>query len=434
MDPLEYLFSLEKFGIKLGLENIRTLCEALDTPQAQYRAVLIGGTNGKGSVTAMVDRALRAAGVRAARYTSPHLVRLEERFVIDGQPVETSALRQAAARMQRLVEQLCGAGRVRAQPTFFEVTTAIGLDLFRLARVELAVLEVGLGGRFDATNIVEPVAAAITSVDFDHEQHLGDTIDAIAFEKAGIVRPGIPVVVGETKPDGAATIARVCRERGARFIQALEGVRAAPRVANGRTCLDLATPMRDYGSIALALRGRHQVQNAVVAVRLLEELGATIAIPAGAIVTGLSDVRWPGRLELVEAAPGRQVLLDGAHNPAGAAALARYLTETCPAGLPLVFAAMRDKDAAPMLEALRLSATTIVFTEPHNPRTRCAAELVDLARARGFPAGRLEVERDPAAALERAWTMGPLVCAAGSLFLIGELLDALGRRYQPHPV
>ena len=434
MDPVEYLFSLERFGIKLGLDNIRTLCEALDAPQARYATVLIGGTNGKGSVTAMVDRALRAAGVRAARYTSPHLVRLEERFVIGGQPVETSALRDTAARLRLLVEQLRGTGRLRTQPTFFEVTTAIGLELFRRARVDMAVLEVGLGGRFDATNVVEPVAAAITSVDFDHEHHLGDTIGAIAFEKAGIVRPDIPVVVGETKPEAVAAIARVCCERGARVIQAQDGVRATPRVAHGRTHLDLATPVRDYGPIALALRGRHQVQNALVAVRLLEELSGTVAVPADAILTGLSDVQWPGRLELVEVAPDRRVLLDGAHNPAGAAALARYVTESYPAGLPFVFAAMRDKDVTLMLEALLSRATTVVFTEPHNARARSAGELADHARAGGFPAARIDVERDPAAALERAWAFGPVVCAAGSLFLIGELLEAIGRRYQPRTI
>jgi dihydrofolate synthase / folylpolyglutamate synthase len=428
MDPFEYFLSLERFGIKLGLENIRTLCEALGQPHARFPSILVGGTNGKGSVTAMVDRALRAAGLRVGRYTSPHLVRVEERFVVDGRPVDAKTLARVTERVRAAVDELTGSGRLHAQPTFFEVTTAVALELFRLAPVDLAVLEVGLGGRFDATNVVDPIAAAIVSIDFDHEQHLGETLEAIAFEKAGIVRPGIPVVVGEVKPGALAVIGRACRERGARMVEAPAGARATARLAAGRTQLDLSTPLRDYGTIELSLRGLHQAANAIVAVRLLEELGPAFPVPADAVLAGLQDARWPGRLDLVTAASGRQVLLDGAHNPAGAAALAAYLREVHPGGLPMVVAAMRDKNAARMLDALLPSATRLVFTEPPVERARPAAELAELARARGFPADRIGVDPSPAGALERAWSAAPLVCATGSLFLVGALLEAIDPR------
>jgi dihydrofolate synthase/folylpolyglutamate synthase len=185
MNPFDYLLSLEKFGIKFGLANIRALCGALGHPQASYPSILIGGTNGKGSVTAMVDCALRAAGLQSARYTSPHLVRLEERFVIGGKPVQTATLAEVVQDIRQIVDALVEAGMLEASPTFFEVTTAVAFELFRRARVDCAVLEVGLGGRFDATNVVDPIAAVITSIDFDHEQYLGQTLAAIAPRRPG---------------------------------------------------------------------------------------------------------------------------------------------------------------------------------------------------------------------------------------------------------
>ncbi len=197
VDPLSYLFSLEQFGIKFGLENITAIVERLGRPDRAYHSVHVAGTNGKGSVTAMVDVALRAGGHRSGRYTSPHLIDLAERFVIDGRPVAAPDLVGAAADVRNAVEALRADGSLVVQPTFFEVTTAIALELFRRARVEIAVLEVGLGGRLDATNVVSPIATAITSIAFDHQLYLGSTLADIAYEKAGIVKPGVPVVVGD---------------------------------------------------------------------------------------------------------------------------------------------------------------------------------------------------------------------------------------------
>ena len=203
MDPLQYLLTLEKFGIKFGLANIQTLTDALGRPQDAFKSILVAGTNGKGSVTAMVDCALGKTGLRVGRYTSPHLVRLEERFTIDGAPVRTEVLAGMIEEIRTLIDDLIARGSLEAPPTFFEVTTAIAFELFKRAGVAIAVLEVGLGGRLDSTNIVQPIAAAITSIDFDHEQYLGYTLAAIAAEKAGVIRRDIPVVVGPVPTERA---------------------------------------------------------------------------------------------------------------------------------------------------------------------------------------------------------------------------------------
>lgn len=425
MDAFQYLLSLEKFGVKFGLANIRTLATALGEPQHTFRSILIAGTNGKGSVTAMVDRALRAAGLRVGRYTSPHLVTLEERFTIDGESVATALLAAVIDEMRTRIDALLATGALEAPPTFFEVTTAIAFELFRRAGVDLAVLEVGLGGRLDSTNVVDPVAAAITSIDFDHEQYLGHTLAAIAAEKAGIIRSAIPVVVGPLKPEARDVVVSACAAAGADLVEADRDVRVETTSADGRTSLHVTTLVRDYGWVPLGLRGEHQVSNALVAVRLLEQLERIVPIGANAIRTGLRDVRWPGRLQMVETHGGRRVLLDAAHNPAGAWALATYLRREFSDPLPMVFGAMRDKDVALMLKTLLPVASKMVMTEPANARAHSAAELAAIA-ARLAPAATIEVERSPKAALERAWTHGPVVCAAGSIFLVGDLLGALG--------
>jgi dihydrofolate synthase/folylpolyglutamate synthase len=425
MDPLDALLALEHLGIKFGLENIRALCAALGHPQNRYRSVIIAGTNGKGSVTAMTDRALTAAGHRAGRYTSPHLIQLEERFAIDGVPVSADTLRRVAGDVLLAAERLRSAGGLAADPTFFEVCTAIAFEIFRRNNVDAAVLEVGMGGRFDATNVAEPCAAAITTVDFDHERFLGHTIAEIAFEKAGVIKPGMTVVVGEVKPDALDVISSRCREQGAHLVIAGEGVTTAVSIADGRTLLEVRTPARAYPPMRLALRGRHQVVNAIVAIRVLEALPALgIDVPPDAIVAGLTTARWPGRLDLVQLADGSQVLLDAAHNPAGAGALADYLAEVFPQRLPIVFGAMRDKDAGAMLAHLAPRASRFIVTEPPNPRAAAAAALAHLAAAAAH-AVPVDVVPDPGEALKRAFEYGPLVVAAGSIFLAGDLLRRL---------
>jgi dihydrofolate synthase / folylpolyglutamate synthase len=428
VDPLTYLFGLEKLGIKFGLENIRAICAGLGDPQDAWPSVIVAGTNGKGSVSAMVEAGLRAGGLRTGLYTSPHLVRLEERFAIDGRPVDTGAMVDAVAAVQRAVDGLRRTGALSTEPTFFEVTTAAAFEIFRRAGVDFVVLEVGLGGRYDATNVATPRAAAITTIDFDHERLLGNTIAAIAAEKAGVVKPGMRVVVGETKAEAVAVVARACRERNAAMVAAGEGVRAnILRLEAGKAVVDLGTPVRRYGPLRLALRGRHQVQNAVVAVRLLEELGrAGVPLPADAIAAAVTEVRWPGRLDLLADGRGRSVLCDSAHNPAGARVLADYLREVHPESLPIVFAIMKDKDVSGTLQPLLPSASRLILTRARTERALDPGALADAARRAGWR-GPLEVEPDSTRAVERAWEHASEACAAGSIFLVGEVLARWGR-------
>ena len=409
--------------MKFGLESITRLCGAMDHPERAFRSVLIAGTNGKGSVTVMVETALRAAGYRAARYTSPHLVRVEERFVVDGAEIDTEALRDALGLVQHTVERLLQDRALEAPPTFFECTTAVAFELFRRAAVDIAVLEVGLGGRLDATNVVTPVVAAITSIDFDHQALLGDTIASIAREKAGIIKRDAPVVCGPLPPEAENVIRGACEERGARMVRAFDEVQIIERVDSGG--LDVRTTTRVLTEMRLALSGRHQRDNAAVAVAVLEELArAGLTIPDAAIREGLTGAAWPGRLERFQLGD-TEILLDAAHNRAGARALAAHLREIGWTGVTLIFGAMRDKDARGMLDALAPLCASIVCTTAPSPRAMPAADLALVASGIPSMAGRTDAVGDPGAALEHARRTGRRVVAAGSIFLIGPLRDIL---------
>jgi dihydrofolate synthase/folylpolyglutamate synthase len=403
-DALPWLFGLEQFGIKFGLENISAIVARLDHPERAFRSVHIAGTNGKGSVTAMVDAALRAAGHRSARYTSPHLVELAERFVIDGLSVPESALASAVAEVRDAIDGLRADGGLEVQPTFFEVTTAVAFVLFRRAGVDVAVLEVGLGGRLDATNVVAPpelLVTAITSIAFDHQLYLGASLREIALEKAGIIKPGVPVVVGPLDPDADAAIEDVAVKRGAPLIRASAS---------------------DCENMTIGLAGAHQRTNAAVSVRVLETLDARgVVVPAHAIAAGLADPQWPGRLDLRHFADGRELLLDAAHNPAGAASLASYLRGEGGNPRPLVFAAMRDKDVDGMFAALLPAVASLIVTRASNARSANPDSLARQARAIA-PALPIAIAPNLGAALDTAWRASPRIIVAGSIFLLGDAL------------
>jgi dihydrofolate synthase/folylpolyglutamate synthase len=426
--PLEYLFSLEHFGIKFGLENIRAVLEGLDHPEHAFRSVHVAGTNGKGSVTAMVDTALRAAGHRSARYTSPHLIDLTERFVIDGQPTSDAELGRAIERVRAVIVDLQGQGVLDVHPTFFEVTTAMAFEIFRKASVEVAVCEVGLGGRLDATNVLSPMVTAITSIAFDHQQYLGNTLAEIAAEKAGIIKRGVPIVTGQLESEAARVIRDIADGKEAPLIRAHDGVsvEALPPPSAGGQAIRLRTPRRDYGMVKVGLEGRHQIDNAVVAVRALECLDeAGFVVPQTAVLEGLAAVKWPGRLEHIRFANGRSVLLDAAHNPAGADALAVFLAGQA-IRRPLVFATMRDKDARGILTALCPSISALVVTRASNPRSADPFSLQEMATALtpGLP---VHVEDSVNDALTYAWKLNPHIIVAGSIFLLGDVLQELKR-------
>jgi len=423
---LDYLFGLEQFGIKYDLDNIRALVTALDHPDRAYQTVHIAGTNGKGSVTAFVDTMLRAAGYLTGRYTSPHLIAVNERFVISGEPVTTERLESAAALLRRTVDDLMARGQLRGQPTFFEGTTAIALELFRSAGVEMAVCEVGLGGRLDATNILQPCVTAITSIGFDHQRFLGTTIPEIAREKAGIIKAGIPVVLGRLPAEATDAILPIARERQAPVVVAEQQcvIEDERTDADGRCRMTLTTATRDYGTVKLALAGRHQVGNAQVAVCIAEALEAAgLIVPADAVREGLVNTHWPGRLERRRLTDGRDLLLDAAHNPEGATALAAFLiAESEPRAL--VFAAMDDKDAGAMLSLLAPHVSALVLTRATTRRSMDPAALADAARATARCP--IHIEPDLSTALALAWRLTPRIVVAGSLFLVGDVMKRLG--------
>jgi len=425
---LERLYALETFGIKLGLANITALCEALGHPERAFASLHVAGTNGKGSVTAMAHAALRAAGIHAARYTSPHLVDLNERFVIGDAAVPDRDLELAATHVLDCADALVAGGRLPGPPTFFEATTAIAFELFRRARVRVAVLEVGLGGRFDATNVVHPMAAAITSIGFDHQEHLGGTLEQIATEKAGIIKPGIPIVCGALPPPAWAAVRRIAENIGSPVVAAADDSAVTWRMENGRAVIDVATPIHHYAPLRLALSGEHQIGNAVVAIRLLEVArGAGIELAFDAIERGLPRTVWPARLEELRFSGDRRLVIDAAHNADGAAALARFLERYHPTRPPLVFAAMRDKDIPAMLGPLLPAVGPVIVTTAPSPRASAPSSLADAIHELD-PARSVAIEPDPAQAVENAWRHGPLVCVAGSIFLAGAVRAAFLQR------
>jgi dihydrofolate synthase/folylpolyglutamate synthase len=368
----------------------------------------VAGTNGKGSVVAMVDAALNAAGHRSARYTSPHLVDVSERFVIGTQPIDRARLEAAAADLRAAVDRLLARGRLQAPPTFFEATTAIAFELFRRAGAKVAVCEVGLGGRLDATNVLEPMVTAITTIGLDHQQYLGHSLAEVAREKAGIIKPGVPVVIGKLPPEARQVVEDVAAKVG------------AP--------LHLADEPGAVGALAtlrLALQGAHQVENAAVAMRLLQEIDRQgIAVSSDAVRAGLERVVWPGRLEARRLSDGRELLLDAAHNADGAAALRSHLAKAPPR--PMVFAAMRDKDAAAMIAALAPAVSAFVMTRASNARSSEPSALAELARGID-PRLTIAVEPTPAAALAHAWRLSREIVVAGSIFLLGDVMIELNR-------
>ena len=429
---LERLFALENFGIKLGLHNMQTLCEALGHPERSFAALHVAGTNGKGSVTAFAHRALLSQGIRAARYVSPHLVDLSERFVIGGSPVDARTLQQTADDVLAWVDRLKSDGALTVTPTFFEVTTAMAFEMFRRAGVEVAVIEVGLGGRFDATNVITPAVAAITTIGMDHQQHLGTSIAAIAREKAGIIKSGVPVVIGDLPADAVAVVRAVAEQQGSDVVPAHAGVHAKVAMDDGRARVTLETPEGRYGPLTLSLRGSHQVGNAIVAVRLLETARRQgLSVSGDAIEQSLTTTEWPARLELLTVDRGRRVLIDAAHNPDGAQALAAYLRRQYPERLPLVISVMRDKDLDQILAALVPVCSDVIATRAPSPRAIPEEELARKVAEVQIRLGRgpaVMAIAEPAAAVAAALERSNVVCVAGSIFLAGAVRDTLNAR------
>jgi dihydrofolate synthase / folylpolyglutamate synthase len=416
---LRYLDARARFGMKFGLETMRALMEELGHPERAWPSLLVAGTNGKGSVVAVVDQVLRDSGLRVGRYTSPHLVRLHERIAVDGRLVTDGALLRAVRRVRDAAEALVRTGRIPAHPTHFEAVTAAAFLHFAARRVDVAVLEVGLGGRLDATNVCDPVASAIVTIARDHEAQLGGSLPAIAREKAGVLRRGRTCVLGALPASARRAIGEAARREGARLRDvAQEGV--ARETASGLT---VRTAARTYRGLH-PLTGAHQVGNLRVALALLEEAErAGVRVRWSRVRDAVARTRWPGRLQTLAGRP--EVLLDGAHNPEGARALARHLAGGPP--FVLVFGAMADKDVPRMARLLFPLAERVVLTSVAQDRAASPRELA--RRAGAFARGGV-LAATPSVAMARARALaGPRgrVVVAGSLFLVGDVL-ALSRR------
>jgi len=425
---LNYLTDLgnELRGLRFDLRAIERLTDALGHPERQYPCAIVAGTNGKGSTSAMLASIVERAGYRTGLYTSPHLVRVNERIRVDGQEIGDEQFAASFGEVRRVVDALVETKSLPQRPSFFEFLTATAFLHFARVAVDFAVLEVGMGGRLDATNIVEPRVAVITNVDLDHMEFLGHTHAAIAREKAGVIKERRPVVSGCEHFEASEVIRRRCSEVGAELLEAARFAKLSNfRNENGRRFFDLALNGDHFTDLTSPLQGRFQVRNAAQAVAaawLLARQG--LSIPREAIVEGLRTARWPGRLEVIHTGP--LVLLDGAHNPAAARELAEFVHEEL-AGrrMRLVYASMRDKAISEISATLFPLAEKVYLTRPELARAASPEEI--LAAARVEPEN-VVLEPVPARAVEsacRASAADDVVLVAGSLFLVGAVKQAL---------
>jgi dihydrofolate synthase/folylpolyglutamate synthase len=399
-DSVQFLYALgnEMKTARLGLDRIRALLEAVGNPEKAYRVVHVAGTNGKGSTCAMIAAGLRASGVRTGLFTSPHLVEPTERIQIDGIPVSKAQFSRAFDVVHEAAEKLAAAHAIDEHPSYFETVAAMGFWLFRELGVHTAVIEVGLGGRLDATNVVAPALTVITHIDLDHQVFLGDSVTAIAGEKAGILKPGVPAVIARQQPEAEAVLEAKAAELGIPLHRAADfEIRDLEMDARGSR----------FSGVECPLAGAHQVDNAVAAALALQTLGVA--------PKGISETRWPGRLEHIS--PNPDIILDGAHNPAGAQALAQYLERYYPHRRRwIVFGAMRDKAVGEIGAILFPLADELILTAADTPRSMPPQELAALA-------GRGRAISNIGAALElvaREAAADDVIFVTGSLFLVGE--------------
>ncbi len=418
-DSVRFLYALgnEIKTAKFGLERIRALLAALGNPQDRLDIVHVAGTNGKGSTCAMLEAALRHAGRRTGLYTSPHLSEPTERIRINGEPIDAARFAEAFDQVHHCSEALLEQGAIDLHPTYFETVTAMAFLVFAAERADAVVLEVGLGGRLDATNVVNPHLCVITPIDFDHEAFLGTSIESIAAEKAGILKRGVPVVFAPQRSEAAA----VLRERSTELDIAATWVNASQITAldlNPSGCRYRLTGATEL-HIECPLAGEHQAVNSATAAIALLRLGLTPA----QIERGIATATWPGRLERFGANP--EIILDGAHNPAGARALAEYLHRFYADGdVTLIFGAMRDKAVDEIAGALFPLATRLILTAPQQSR---AMSPEALREATGHPDVSTAPDVEAALAAARAGNPG-VIFITGSLFLVAEARDLLLRR------
>lgn len=431
-EAIQFLYDLRMFGAKLGLENTRRLAELAGNPHHRLRFIHVAGTNGKGSTCAILESIYRAAGLRVGLFTSPHLVSFAERIQVNRQLVPEPDVVRLVGQMRDLREGLGGGAR----PTFFEVVTVMALRYFAEQRCDLVVWETGLGGRLDATNIVTPLASVITNIGLDHQQWLGDTLEEIATEKAGIIKPGIPVLTAAEPGRGLEEILETA-ERSNAPATVVGQASGRPREPLGHATFISAEEAwsKFFGSETgkrsiLPLSGPHQQLNAALALATVRALSAALPVDATAIRAGLAQVQWPGRMQFVKTGAGQNVVLDGAHNTDGAQALVAAFQEHFPNRHPtLILGILTDKDWRSIATILAPLAARILLVPVNSERT-LAPEKPLAACREANPQSSVHVCGSLADAL-RASANDPLVLIAGSLYLVGEAMEQL--RLLPPP-
>lgn len=419
---LEALFQRNAGLIKPGLERISELLEMLDNPHRLYLTIHIAGTNGKGSVAAMLESILRAAGLKTGLYTSPHLVDFSERIKIDGVPVDADSLGLAMAPVLAADADRVAQGSNMA--SFFEMGTAIAFQAFAECGVEVAVVETGMGGRWDSTNVLRPVVSAITPIAIEHSRRLGDTLAQIAGEKAGIIKRGTPVVVAGQEPEARAVFERVAAENGAPLRWVDETVSASLLdLSLAGQKLKLETSSCAYPPVLCPLLGQYQVANSATALAAAEEFFAAcnIELDPKTVKTGIEQVRWPGRGQILSRDP--LVILDGAHNPAAADALAELLRQIGPGRkLGLIASFLSDKDAAGFMRAFTGNLAHCWIVPLDTERAMPVENIVSAVKTTGSQYSVCSREEADRAARQWAVSVQGMVCVTGSLYLVGEFL------------
>lgn len=425
---------------KFDLAHMRVLLAALDNPERRFPSVLVAGTNGKGSTAATLASILQASGLRTGLYTSPHLVRINERIRIGGDQINDSDFVLIHDLVDRTAERLVSEGELPWHPSFFEMLTAIAFEHFARRKVDIAVLEVGMGGRLDATNVVEPRVSVITDISLDHQKFLGDTVTEIAREKAGIIRPGGVVVTLPQQPQANDVIGNAIMELGARVANAVPYVppvspasseylvAGAGKVPVSRYPLQV---MGEQIMVETPLLGRHQLRNVALAIAAAEELGRQGSpVTASSMEQGIRETHWPGRFQVLPAASGTpEYVFDVAHNPAGAWALRSTLSAGYPErSLTFIFGAMRDKAIGEMAEILFPLAHRVIATRADNPRSATPGEIREAASRTST---QIEEAEDVESAIGLArQSDGPdtVVVITGSIYIVGEAMRLLGAR------
>jgi dihydrofolate synthase / folylpolyglutamate synthase len=412
---LEQMFKLHRFGIKLELDTIRAMLSTLGNPESELACIHIAGTNGKGSVAAMLARILRAAGHKVGRYTSPHLERFNERICIDDEPISDADVVASCQRVLAIKD-------LPRQPTFFEFTTAMALDQFARHEVQWAVIETGMGGRMDATNVIQPAMAIITNISLEHRRYLGDTLGVIAGEKAGIIKPGVPVVTGARQKAAREVIHRRAAALNAPLYQ--QGRDFRSRL--GKSGFHYYGMDHTWRNLRLGLSGEHQAGNASLVLAACERLarGRLVRLDEAVIREGLLRTRWPGRLEVAVNAP--YVILDGAHNLMAARVLGRYLKRHFKDRvITLVVGILDDKPYRSILKDLVAPSRRVIVTQPKIDRAMPAERLAAIARKLN---PEVRVIPDVAEAVHHAVATSAkedVICVAGSLYVVGEAKTAL---------